>query len=376
MGFFIIIAFLYNNKKIFYKIFFLIAAHLFLIGYFIFTGRFIQRIEWIIIINILFSFLLLLLDFDFSIISNKKEIILLGILLNILLFGVQIPASGAARWNDIGGKNTYKQYKYIIAKSDNYWHYLYNQKRGNNYQYKTYNSLVSEDILKDKSSFYFVLYTNTWRQPFPLVGKDMFRTAQVGTASNWGVLGEYTVGLKPIQRNLSTYNIKNPFRDLIKNYIKIVVRKSELFDRTNEIYLYIKERYYPDICFSIYKKYNDTVVGKYLIPFDDRKMETTEKDIGLLYGDSSINNFFSIKVLEDYNNYKEKYLQLEDSRGKRYAFIFEKDNNVVTFYKDLLDSEEKYTVKIVLLNNDNKYNAIKLNKKIKFSKALYLNNIK
>lgn len=376
--FILLFAFLYKNKKLFFKSLILVIANFFLIGYFCYINRFIQRIEWSIWINILFAILLLQYDIKTESIEkfNFKEKTLLIILLLLLLFGLMVPIGGSSRWNDLAGKNIYKQYRYSFALPDNYYHYLYNCiTKNDNFRYKTHNYPVLKEILEDKTSFYFILYTQAWLMPFPVTGKDIFRTAEIGTASNWGVLGEYTLGLKPIQRNINTYNIVNPFRELINDNIKVVVRKSELYSRTHEIYSYIKKHYYSDVCFSIYKKYNDTVVGKYKKPFDTEKMYTTEKDVGLLYGDSTINQFFSIKILGDYDNYKEKYLQLEDSRGKKYVFTFEKDKNIVTFYKELLDLKEKYSIKIVLLDDENKYSVIRANNKYNFKEALKLKNI-
>ena len=377
--FIVLFAFLFNNKKLLIKSLIIIAANILLIGYFNYINRFIQRIEWSIWINIIFVILLLLYDVKTETEKNinYKEKILLALLLLILLFGIWLPAGGGARWNDLAGKNIYRQYSYSFKLSDNYCHYLYNSFKGkDDFQYKTHNNSVTEELLKDKTSFYYFLYTQAWLMPFPVTGKDIFRTAEKGMASNWGVLGEYTRGLKPIQRNLASYNIINPFREIIGDKIKVVCRKSELYARTHEIYEYVKDHYYPDLCFSIYKKYNDTVVGKYTIPYDIEKMPIAEKDIGLLYGASSIKQFFSIKLIDNYDNYKEKYLQLEDSNGKRYTFSFEKDKNIVTFFDDILDLKEKYFVEIILLDNENNYSVVKSNKKYSFIEAYKLEKIK
>ena len=368
---------LVNNKSLFYKTIIIVVADILLINYFYSIDRFIQRIEWAIWINLLFVILLLQADIKTEVINNLnlKEKALLSVLLFLLVFGIWIPSHGAARWNDLAGKNIYKQYRYVFNLPDNFYNYLNNIRKNKEYNYSTHDPIM-EKVLGDKTSIYFVL-SGSWLMPCPQPIKDLFRTEPIGTASNWGVLGEYSYGLKPIQRNLLSYNIKNPFKEIINNNIKIISPMHDSYYTTHEIYSYIKEHYHPNLCFSIYEKYANLIVGKYKTPYDTQNMNKTEQEIGLLYGDSSINKFFSIKLVNNFDNYKEKYLQLEDTKGKKYIFVFEKDSNVASFYKEVLDLKgETYKVEIILLSKDGDYSVIKSNKPYKFKEAYKLKNIK
>ena len=362
----ILYSLLYKDKKLFFKALILIIANIILIAYFNYIGRFIQRIEWSIWINVLFVILLLQPDikFDTSNDSLFKEQVLWGVLLVLFLFGTQVPKKGAARWNDLAGKNIYKQYRYVFALPNNYYHYVLNElTEKKKLHYGTHN-VVIEDILKDKSSFYFVLLSQSWLLAYPLPGENIFSAAEIGTASNWGALGEYQSKLSPMRKNYSKYDIKNPFRDIVNDNIKIVGRRTEAYDRTYEIYNYVKEHYHQNVCFSIYEKIDDIIIGRYMTPNIQTQevMEEKEREINMSYGNSSIDRFFSISIDGDYRGYKEKYLRILDSKGNDYIFTFEKNKNITTFYKELINPEEKYLIEIILKDEKNNYSLIKSNR--------------
>lgn len=366
--FLVILAVIYKNKRLFIKTAILILANILLIMYFNYIERFIQRIEWSIQLNLFFAVLLILNDIDFNKIkaAEFREKFLLSVLLFVLIFLMWHP-NGGAQWNDLAGKNIVQQYRYALSRSNNFFYYLKNMLAGEKGIYATHDYSVIKSILEDKKSFYFILNTYTWRVPYPFTNKDIFRTAEAGMASNWGVLGEYLFNLSQIKNNLYQYRIKNPFREIIKNNIKVVCRKVEAYDRTSEIYSYVKEHYHRDISFSIYENFDNVIVGRYMLPFETTGLNKSEKTISLTCNKNEINNFISIEIIGDYSDYKEKYLQLEDSKGNKCVFTFEKGKNIATFYEAMIDVSADYYVNIILQNEDNNYKVIKSNKIHRFN---------
>ena len=380
MLFFLLIhSILYNNKKMILKLIVFVSAYIALIAYFTHSGRFIQRVEWSIWYNLFFIMILFQADTKNEKIQKERthrEKILFILIIIMILFGIRYPIEGGSRWNALSGKNLIQLYRYEIAQKDNIFHYVYNSLTNKKqFSYRTHNKKITDEIWQDKSSFYFVLFVQYWLEQYPLPAKDILRTSDVGTASNWGALGQYFVRMKPVQNNLISYGINNPFYDIINDKIKVVIHKVEAYDRTKELNSYIKEHYHPNVCFSIYEKIDNAVIGKYNVPFDTTKMKNVKEDIALLYGTNQLKNFFSVKLLGNFNKYKEKYLQVIDSQGNKYAFVFEKGKNIATFYHDILDSKTDYTVEVILKDNNDEYQVIKSNKKYKFENAYIISNL-
>ncbi len=335
---------------------------LILTAYFLIKGRLIWRTEWPIWITICIAFIALLISAQGVCIkkiniSKYKTVLLLGaVALAILVIAPQ--------------KNVSSVLQLYIARyenENNFGRYLKNKLfKEETIQYVTHDSYITSSLFQNKDLFYFPLWTNNWLQQYPVTDKDIFRTAPIGTAENWGTLGQYMIRLKPIQNNFTNYGITNPFKDLVKDFVRVVVRSDEAYARTRELYQYLKEHYYPNVNFSVVEIVDNAIVGRYLNNFEVSQIDdmiSVDGNFDITYSKSADYNGFSIINIDNVNienfdsDIDEAYLRLTNQSGEEYTFSLMQNtaSPQAMIYDNILLEGETYEVNLIFLYEDEWY---------------------
>lgn len=174
-------------------------------------------------------------------------------------------------------------YSKIVLKEDPY--------------YVTYDFEMARIMSLDKDIYYYPLWAYSWLQQYPVYVPDTLRFLEVGAGENWGTLGQYMINLQPIQRNMEKRGIKNPFRDLINEDVRIAVRMQECVARPKEVYTYLREHYYPNVSYSIDYYHNYTVCGRFINELPKEKYTEVTGTISLEYeGSSEIDGFEELNI--------------------------------------------------------------------------------
>ncbi|WP_285824206.1 hypothetical protein [Schaedlerella arabinosiphila] len=292
--------------------------------------------------------------------KNKNYgIILLSIIMLSLLF-IKIPPSQ---------KSIKDFYLERIYSEDTYFAYLKNVDKANYYSY-TYNRSVRDYIESDKENLYYeLIIMDEYVQQYPLTDYNFFKTAEVGAASNWGVLGQYSQKLSPIKNNLNRYGIKNPIPDLIKENVRVEVKSNSIENRLVVLNNYLKEHYYDDVDFSIIKEIGNCVITRFLrsIELNDIEEEEGEINIDPVIKQSDYPGIIEIDFVmkSELINMKtdEVYIQLYDQMNNSYryqAIIENEEHGKILIPDTSINYGMEYTIVPIIYKGEGK-------KQIKFN---------
>ena len=184
----------------------------------------------------------------------------------------------------------------------------------------------------------------------------LFRlTGPVGCGENWDTMGQYIARLAPFRNILSNYEVVNLFRDMIRDDVRIAIRNldSQVKDRTREINDYLHAHYYTDVNFSIEDIVNNTVIGRYMVNFQDEDMKSHAGTITFEYEKTSNIAGFSKITFSDINvpnflmNHDNAYVMIKDDDGKSYTCATmrkENDELISMFYDNIISENGDSTV--------------------------------
>lgn len=99
-----------------------------------------------------------------------------------------------------------------------------------------------------------------WLQNYPLHVINPFITYDIGACSNLGFLTSYLPYLNISEKNCSNYGIVNPIKDLVKENVRIVVRKEEINTSVEPIKNYLQEHYYKTCKYDVEREVGNCVI--------------------------------------------------------------------------------------------------------------------
>ena len=336
----------------------LLGGIIVLTSYFSYTGRLIWRTEWPIWTVAVIALLVLLCHQEVKLkinLSKTKRFILSAIACGFLLFAVPAEKSTTV-WDPYKGLSLCQIYVTRFENPDNFIRYFKHKLfKEPTIQYDTFDGDISVYMENKKEIFFYRLWTRSWLQQYPLTDRDIFRTAPVGAGENWGSLGQYILRLQPLENNLKSYGIDNPFQDLVNENIRVVVKDNELKDRTWEINQYLKEHYYDDVNFSVDDIVKNAVIGRYIRNFDTTSMNVASGFVTLSYTQQSEYRGMAKIELTPHNitgfhmSSDESYIQLISATGETFTYaLFEKEQVLQTyFYNDILIPGSFYNVNFI-----------------------------
>lgn len=360
---FLAIAVFSKNRKTVYFMIGILLGYLFLIAYFLIIGRLIYRIEYSLILSFaVFCMYIVVKENLFSFLRKKGYVYYTVALICsgcILTLGIN-PTSGTGMYNTLGGKSVYGLYEYLIKKDDIFGKYLFNKCFAKEKVYKsvTLNYDATEMILDNKKNFYLEVFCDCWKQSYPLTDMDIFRTGSLGIASNMGVMGQYYPRLKVMQNNYKEYGIdgKNPYKQLTDENVYVLIRDSELYDRSKEITTYAQEHYDESIQVSVVDKIDDVAILKYESPINTQKaLHMTLQNSSIEYNiESDCWGFAKLDVTaDDIGIYDSTWLQITDKNGNIICLkMGENEKGYYTYlYNDLLQLDDEYSVELIVMQD-------------------------
>lgn len=338
-----------EDKKFVLKFLLMNLIYICLLVYFLTIGRLISRIEYSIIVTYGMCFFYIMANsrvMDKAI--QKRYNLLNKIAVAFLVFFCFVfqPTNGTGLYNVLGGNSIMQSYKSMLESEDIFGKYIWNKLFDKLSVHKavTTDYDVAKEVLKNKDNIYLEIFCQTWKQIYPLTDKDIFRTGDVGVASNMGMLGLYMPKLSVLQQVYSQYKVEvdSPYKSITNENVYVVVRSSELYERTNEITNYLKEHYNQDTTFSVQKVVGDAAIGKYLVPMDTKDMKNIDvSKMQINFNvDSGIPNFSKIEIIGDGQIICDDsiWVEVTTKNGETMTFELEKDiNGYVSYcYNDVL----------------------------------------
>lgn len=368
--------------QLFFETCILFIGMIVLSTYFSYRGRLIWRTEWPIWIALIIAFLIIALN---ETIINRirhhryiNRTFFLFVFILLFLFWKPVLHSNG-QWNIYAGKSLYTIYKERIQSPDTYGKFIFAKIGGKEtIQYDTFDGEISECLENNKDKFYFRLWTRDWLQQYPLTDRDIFRTAPLGAGENWGSLGQYIINLEPLQNNMKSYGIDNPFKSLVNDNVRVVVKEQELRDRTLEIERYLKEHYYEEVDFSVEEILDNAIVGRYLQPMDVCNMKKVEGNITTYFKNYSDYQGMGRILLDGLETVAfdpdtdEAFLQITSSVGDKHIFTLMKNdegNMQALIYWDTLLRGESYDIQFIF-RHENGWKYIEGKEKLKIKSLL------
>lgn len=323
--------------------------------YFEQIGRLIWRTEWPIWICFITALIILLqgekLRLPVTQMGRIKKACMYSIVAALILF--------VAPFENMD--SIYAKYNARMHNDNSIGMYLKSKVTGEETQYATYSRWSGDYFSSRKANIYFSLWANNWLQQYPIYAVDTLRFINVGSAENWGSLGQYVGHLAPMKQNLKNYGIANPIRDLVHDNVRIAVRRDECASRTRELLDYLREHYYNNITFSVDEVIDEAISGRYISGKPSDQAETILGEPGLMFlNGSELSDMDTIEVDTSsitlfQPDTDEGYLVLTNESGVEYTFALTSEQNCVILHSNTIVQGEIYRAQFMFLHNGRWY---------------------
>lgn len=163
-------------------------------------------------------------------------------------------------------ESMYEIYKNRLLRNDTYLGYLIENADGGNRTYATYDEEAAIYLSNQKSHTVYTLWQKPWLQQYPLYARDTFTFFEVGSGSNFASLGQYFIQLDPVAKNIGGNADSLSFKRLLSPDSLIAVRSDDNLSLLANLSKYLEDHYKVRCTFSVQKKINDVVIGKFVDP--------------------------------------------------------------------------------------------------------------
>ena len=245
-----------NKKKMMVValLFFSVTAFLM---YFEGIGRLIWRTEWPIWTAAIASIATQYdsdINYPFKCVDNLQKAATFFIILFALLLVKPYKAT----------QSLYEIHKGRITSDDTYCNYVINRVSGKQKTYATYDEEAAVYLSGQKNKTVYALWQKPWLQQYPIYVKDTFTFFEVGSGSNFGSLGQYFVRLAPMERTSKERSEASSFEKIVCDDTLIVARNDDNIALLSVLSTYLEEHYDIQSVFSVQKRINDVIIGRYV----------------------------------------------------------------------------------------------------------------
>ena len=339
-------------------------------AYFTYAGRLIDRTEysiWIAMLIAMVSAFVVLGPMknagNMDVGKTRIKGAVIGVLFAITIFAVptQIETS---RWVSNIGMSIAQIYKARLSDPFTYGRYLYQKIfRGDSITYTTYDEAGYDYFIQNKDILFYMTFTSDWKQTYPVLGRDILRTAPISGGENI-LTGSYTSRLQPMKRTLKEWNITNPIKSMVTENMRVVFKDVDLHDRSYEINTYLKEHYYENVNFSIEEVINRTVIGRYMLNFDLGTAITGYGNVHAVYHENSPYagmsqiTLYDISVDGYFAPRDDAYIEIHTDDGRSYTCVTMDNGNgqlSALFYDDIIRDIDSCSVDFIYSHGDQLY---------------------